>query len=213
MGLASAMNTEKISQVCKDCGHICDSLKTCLKYQEFNVIVENAKQVNKLRTHIKSTVPYFKGIKKWLDNDITPEYETYDFNTLKEEGIRDVPIHQYRFLTITFDPKKFSYNELTQPVKLINYLKNALFSLKNLFKVKPIIIVEYHKSGIPHFHINYTVNGPLEHSTLILRLQYYFSESLRNRKCIHDRVYNTHGLNYMEKSNKTFFTFKNGLEK
>lgn len=196
MGLASAM---VIPTLCKDCGHICISLVDCLRLQEFNIIVEDARAINKLRATIKKAVPHFKGIKKWLIENIDEEYQTAPLM-----GVT----HQYRFLTITFDPRKFTFNELTQPDKLVRYAKNALFDLKNLFKQKPYIIVEYHKSGIPHLHINYECYGPLEHATLILRLKYYFSESLRNKRCIHDRMANETCINYMKKANSEYFTFK-----
>lgn len=191
-----------IPTLCKECYSICTSLNHCLRNQEFNLIVENAKAINKLKKHIKATVPHFKGAKSiWLHKeDIINEYDQLPF--LPET------VYKYRFLTITFDPRKFSFNELTQPKLLINYALNALFDLRNLFKGKPIIIIEYHKSGIPHFHINYDVEGQLELSTLILRLKYFFSENLRNKICIHDRVFNEYGKNYMRKSNETYFTFK-----
>ena len=188
-----------IPNLCPDCGHVCVSLTQCLKQQEFNIIVEDARALNKLRSHIKKAVPHFKGIKKWLIESVDEEYQTLPWGDV---------VHQYRFLTITFDPKKFTFNELTQPIKLITYAKNALRDLKNLFKKKPLIIIEYHKTGIPHLHINYECNSPLEHATLILRLKYFFSESLRNKKCIHDRMANETCINYMKKANDTYFTFK-----
>lgn len=167
--------------------------------QEFNIIVEDSKAIHKLRKHIKKAVPHFKGIKKWLVEDVDTDFQVH-----KLDGIK----YQYRFLTITFDPRKFTFNELTQPIKLIRYAKNALKDLENLFKGKPIIIVEYHKSGVPHLHINYECEGPLEHATLILRLRYFFSESLKNKSCIHDRMANEGCIQYMKKANTEYFTFK-----
>lgn len=188
-----------IPKVCPDCQTVCLSLVECLKQQDFNLIVDDARQIAKLKKHIKSTVPHFKGLKKWLSSN--PEgFGLHDFSEIKE--------WRSRFLTITFSPKKFSFNELTQPQKLINYALNCIYSLKNLFKDNPYIVVEYHKSGIPHIHLNYSCVSVLEHSTLILRLQYYFAENLRNKKCIHDRMFNDGGINYIQKSNKQYYTFK-----
>lgn len=188
------MNTKQ----CPDCHSICSSLQDCLKIQEFNIIVEDAKAIAKLKKHITNTVPHFKGIKNWLS--LEPEgFQLQSFNDTTE--------WQYRFLTITFSPKKFTFNELTQPQKLINYALNALKDLQNLFKGKPLIVIEYHKSGIPHVHLNYSTETPLEHSTLQLRLQYYFAESLRNKRCIHDRIFNEGGKQYITKSNSQYYTF------
>lgn len=190
-----------VPELCKDCGHVCVSLSQCLKQQEFNILVDDAKALTKLRNHIKYAVPHFKGVKQWLIKEIDGAYITKSFNELSASDFR------LRFLTITFDPRKFTFNELTQPIKLINYAKNALYDLKNLFREKPLIIIEYHKSGIPHIHVNYSCATPLEHATLILRLRYFFSESLKNRKCIHDRMFNLGGIIYMKKANETFYTF------
>jgi len=187
-----------IAELCKDCGHVCVSLSQCLKQQEFNIIVEDAKALSKLKATIKYAVPHFKGIKKWLIESVDDAYITKPW-----DGVT----HQYRFLTITFDPKKFTFNELTQPDKLIRYAKNALKDLQNLFKDKPLIIIEYHKSGLPHLHINYQCETPLHHATLILRLRYFFSESLKNKRCIHDRMANETCINYMKKANTEYFTF------
>ena len=195
-GLASAM----IPKVCKECFTLCFSHDNCLKNQDFNLIVEQGKAIAKLKQNITSTVPHFKGIKKWLKKNVDEYYSSFAFSEFKQ---------QQRFLTITYDPRKFSFNELTQPVLLINYLKNVLLDLQNLFKEKPNIIIEYHKTGIPHCHINYTCNSVLEHATLILRLRYYFSESLRNKKCIHDRMANENCYNYMIKANAEYFSIKN----
>jgi len=187
-----------IPTLCRDCGHVCLTHVECLKYQDFNLIVENAKHINKLRKHIKSSVPHFKGVKKWLTQDIDKEYIW-------------LPLHnaqlQYRFMTLTFDPRKFSFNELSQPKLLINYVKNCLYDLRNLFRQEPVIIIEYHKSGIPHFHLNYECVGVLEHNTLLLRLRYFLSENLRNKSSVHDRIANQYCKNYMMKSNDQYFTF------
>lgn len=172
--------------------------------QDFNIIVENAKTIAALRKHIQVSAPQFKGISKWFDQPLEDKYviKQFDSSTL----------FKYRFITITFDPHKFTLNQLTQPVSLIRYALNALYDLRYLFKDNPIIVVEYHKSGIPHLHINYNINTPLEHATLLLRLRYYFSKDLRNKRCIHDRIFNEGGQSYIQKSNQQYYTF-NIMEK
>jgi hypothetical protein len=187
-----------IPRLCQDCGNVCFTHAECLKYQDFNLLVDNAKHIAKLRKHIKTTVPHFKGLKKWLTSNVDKEYIWLPLNI--------APLG-YRFMTLTFDPKKFSFNELTQPQLLINYVRNCLLDLSNLFKAPPVIIIEYHKSGIPHFHLNYECNGVLEHNTLLLRLRYYLSDSLRNKSSVHDRIANEYCKNYMKKSNEQYFTF------
>lgn len=168
--------------------------------QEFNIIVENAQKMAQLKKHIKISAPQFKGITKWFTQDISGLFVERLFDTSTN--------WQYRFMTVTFDPKKFTLNQLTNPIELINYGLNAIYDLRYLFKQNPLIIIEYHKSGIPHFHINYEVNGVLELATLKLRMQYYFSKDLRNKRAIHDRVFNEGGHQYMQKSNTTYLQFK-----
>lgn len=189
-----------MTSLCKDCGHICDSLTNCLKYQDFNVIVENAQAMAKLKKHISVSAPEFKGNNKWFSEELKDKFVVQKFDISTN--------YQYRFATITFDPKKFTLNQLTQPILLVRYALNAIYDLRYLFKDKPIIVIEYHKSGIPHIHMNYTVNGPMEHATLILRLAYYFAKDLRNKKCIHDRIFNEGGQQYIKKSNTEYYTFK-----
>lgn len=184
---------------CPDCNHNCHSHNECLKMQDFNVIVENAQAIAKLKKHISASVPDFKGSKKML---VTPNN---NFQSRMLDWIKD---YNYRFITITFDPKKFSFNELTQPDLLHNYVLNVLWELRTLFSHNIILIREFHVSGIPHYHLNYSCGTPLEHASLILRLRYYFASSLKNRKCIHDRVFNEGGKQYMAKSNKSFYEFK-----
>jgi hypothetical protein len=168
--------------------------------QDFQVIVENAKKMAQLKKHIKVSAPQFKGNTKWLTQDISGLFVERHFDTSTN--------WQYRFMTVTFDSRKFSFNELTNPKELITYGLNAIYSLRNLFKENPLIIIEYHKTGIPHFHINYTVNGVLELATLKLRMQYYFSKDLRNKYAVHDRVFNEGGHQYMQKSNTSYYQFK-----
>lgn len=189
-----------MSSLCKECFTICRSHAECLKMQDFQIIVQNAQKMAQLKKHIKISAPQFKGNKQWFTQDISGLFVERLFDTSTN--------WQYRFMTVTFDPKKFTLNQLTNPKELITYGLNAIYSLRNLFKENPLIIVEYHKSGIPHFHINYTVNGVLELATLKLRMQYYFSKDLRNKRAVHDRVFNEGGHQYMQKSNITYFQFK-----
>ena len=169
--------------------------------QDFNLIVEHAKSIANLKKTIQRATPHFKGIKSWLYKDVDDQFENVKFS--------DSTNYQTRFLTITFDPQKFTFNELTQPLLLTNYLKNSLLDLKTLFKQSPICIIEYHKSGVLHAHINYECNDVLSHTTLLLRLKYYFSATLRNKHAIHDRHFNQGGIQYITKDNQTYFTIKN----
>ena len=168
--------------------------------QDFNIIVENAQAIAKLKKHIKVSAPHFKGNNKWFTQDLSGLFVKRQFDNTIE--------WQHRFATITFDPKRFTENQLSQPLLLINYGLNAIYDLRNLFKHNPIIIIEYHKSGIPHFHINYSCDTLLEHATLMLRMKYYFAKDLRTKAAIHDRVFNEHGHDYMQKSNTAYYQFK-----
>lgn len=163
------------------------------------IIIDDARAIARVRKHIKYIVPSFTGKRTWLIQDVKDQYEFHTF---------DKAIWQYRFMTVTFDPRKFSANELSQPYKLINYFQNAMLEMKNLLKGLPIIVMEFHKSGIPHFHINYSTEGVLELNSFILRMRYYFSKDLRTRATIHDRIFNDHGKDYIQKSNDAFFTYK-----
>ena len=158
-----------MSSLCKECFTICRSHAECLKMQEFQVIVENAKKMAQLKKHIKVSAPHFKGHKEWFTQDISGQFVERMFDNSTK--------WQYRFMTVTFDPKRFTTEQLINPIGLIHYGFNAIYDLRYLFKENPLIIIEYHKTGIPHFHINYTVNGPLELATLKLRMQYYFSKA------------------------------------
>lgn len=168
--------------------------------QDFNIVVENAKKMAELKKHIKYTVPHFKGIKKWLTESVSEKYVSKGFNNEMKWN--------YRFMTLTFDPKKFSKNELSQPIQCITYALNAIYDVRHLFTANPIVVIEYHKSGIPHVHFNYSVKGPLEHATLILRMRYFFAQDLRNTKAVHDRIFNEGGIAYITKSNTDYYTFK-----
>lgn len=191
--------------LCPDCGHICDSHAMCLKYQDFNLIVENAKKIAELKKYIKISAPHYKGNKqKWFSQDFRKNFEEVQFSQNTE--------YFYRFMTLTFDPRKFSFDELTSPEKLLNYVFNSIYDLKNLFEKNPIIVIEYHKSGIPHIHMNYSVRGPFEHSCLMLRLKYYLAKDLRNRHAVNDRIFNEGGIKYLQKSNTTYFRFKQQME-
>lgn len=187
---------------CADCKHNCISHNECLRYQDFNKLVSDAQKIAQLKKHIKIAVPQFKGNKEWLHSEPNGFESRPWTDDMKWNG---------RFVTITFSPKKFTFNELTQPKKLINYALNAIYSLKNLLETKPYLVIEYHKSGIPHIHMNYTPKDELCLMTFLLRLQYYFAENLRNKRCIHDRIFNDGGITYIKKSNDFYITF-NGSE-
>jgi len=189
-----------IPEICKDCHHICTSHTECLKLQEFNIIVDDARTIAKLKKNIKYAVPHFKGLKNWLREE-NHHYTATPFDSTTQ--------YKHRFMTITFDPKKFSYNELTQPILLHNYVLNALWDLKDLFDGGILLVREYHKTGVPHYHLNYSCKTMLEHATLKLRMQYFFADSLRNRKCIQDRHFNEYGQMYIRKCNETYLKFKN----
>lgn len=168
--------------------------------QDFQIIVEDAKRMAQLKKHIKLTAPHFKG-KTWMFyQDTSGLFVERKFDTSTN--------WQYRFMTITCDQIKFTLYQLSQPKLIITYFFNCLYELRNLFKENPIVIIEYHKSGIPHFHINYSVNGPLELATLKLRFRYYFAKDLRNKAAVHDRIFNEGGPQYMQKSNTTYYQFK-----
>ncbi len=189
-----------VPTLCKECFTICTSHAVCLKMQDFNIIVQNAQAMAKLKKHIKISAPQFTGRSVWFETDSRQYFVERKFD--------ESTLWRYRFITITFDPKKFTLNQLTQPIKLLQYAFNALYDLRFLFANNIRAVVEYHKSGIPHIHMNYDVRGPLEHATLLLRLRYYFSKDLRNRRAIHDRTFNEYGPGYMQKANQTYFEFK-----
>lgn len=193
------MNSD-VSGSCSFCGTDCKSFSQCKKQEEWNQIVYNAQQLAKLKKHIEVAAPTFKGNMKWFNTDISGLFVERMFDTSTN--------YHYRFMTITFDPKKFTFNQLTDVPGLLRYFFNCIYNLKNLFKENPIIILEFHKSGIPHFHMNYSVNGPLELNTLILRMQYYFSKDLRTKHAIHDRIFNEYGQKYMQKANTKYYQFK-----
>lgn len=193
-----------IPTLCPDCGHLCDGLATCLKYQEFNIVIENHNAMLKLQKFIKITVPEFRGKKRFLSDDPSGKYHEKPFSTGSTCN--------QRFMTITFDPRKFSMNELSQPNLLHKYVLNALYELRNLFSKNIILVREYHKSGIPHYHMNYSTSSVLSHACLILRMRYYFAKSLNNRTAIHDRMFNDGGMAYMKKSNLMFFSFNQWQE-
>lgn len=167
--------------------------------QEFQIIVNDAKRMARIKKDIKQSAPHFKGNKEWFRKDISGKFVERQFDNSID--------WQYRFLTVTIDPRKFTLAQLANPKCLIKYFFNAINDLRYLFKDNPNIIIEYQKNSIPHFHINYTVNGQLELATLKLRMQYYFSKDLRNQYCVHDRIFNEGGHQYMQKSNKTYFQF------
>lgn len=190
---------------CPDCNHDCNSLNQCIKYREFNELVQQARAIIALKKHIKLCVPHFKGKSTWL-NDYSDNYV--------EKPLSDLtPIdYNYRFMTLTFDPAKFSYNELTQPNKLHNYILNALYDIRHLFSNNIILVREYHKSGVPHYHLNYTTHDENTLIHLKLRMQYYLAKSLRNRHAVHDRIFNAGGVGYLKKANTHYYAFKNPIQ-
>lgn len=188
------------ANLCKECFTICHSLNECLKMQDFQLIVSNAQAMAKLKKHIKISAPQFTGRSVWFDQNPYPNFIERKF----DESTKWLT----RFITITFDPRKFTLNQLTQPIRLLNYAFNALNDLKYVFQKNIIAVVEYHKSGVPHLHLNYDVRGPLEHATILLRLRYYFSKDLRNRNAIHDRMFNEGGIKYMQKANQTYLEYR-----
>lgn len=184
---------------CHECRTHCATFIECQKMQDFNMIVENAHSMSKLRKYITSIIPHFKGKSSFFLDGISGNFVEKSLN-------HDMNWNQ-RFLTITFDPRKFSANELSQPLKLHNYILNALYEIKFVFQKNIILIREFHKSGIPHYHLNYSCATPLDHACLILRLKYYFAKDLRNRNCIHDRYFNNGGITYMKKANTTYWAY------
>lgn len=193
-----------MATLCPDCHHICDSLATCHKYQDFNLVVEQYKVMLSLRKNIQIMAPNFRGKTTFFLDVPSGKFE----EKLFFEGMN----WNTRFLTITFDPKKFGPNELSQPSRLHNYVLNALFELRNLFSKNIILIREFHKSGIPHYHMNYQCNDICSHAHLLIRLRYYFAKTLKNKRCIHDRYFNEGGKAYIMKTNKSFFTFAHWQE-
>jgi len=181
---------------------MCINLTNCLKLQDFNTIVDNARQMALLRKNIKNCVPEFRG-KSSFFSDIPSG--RFDEKSIK--NIDSLPTLRGRFMTITFDPKKFSPNELSQPSKLHNYILNILWELRFLFSKNIILVREFHKSGIPHYHMNYECKGVMEHATLILRMRYYCANNLNNRHCIHDRPANDGAKQYLTKSAQSYFFY------
>lgn len=187
-----------MANLCKDCRHLCRNHAECLKYQDFNIVVDDARAIAKLKRTIKSSCPEYKGKQKEWFNKV-PLFLEDKNKHLSSDQYKQLKEYGYRFTTITFDPKKFSLNELIHPDKLINYIGNALEELKP-FYTKCFLTYELTKMGIVHAHINYSCDSVLTHTTLQLRLKYYFAKHLNNKHAIHDRVFNEYGVNYMIKS-------------
>lgn len=197
-------------RICQDCKTDCQSFAECKNTQFKNYAIAESlklKEKNKLKTVGLPDIK-FNGKTKYMEPVNNDNFEKLSFeNTTPPWG--------YRFITITFDPVKFGANFLSQPQVCKNYIFNVLTELEPLFG-KFMLIFEYHKSGILHAHISYTVKSAetdedealLEHSTLKIRLLYYFSKSLRNKKAIHDRMFNEGGKKYMTKSNIYYYIFK-----
>jgi len=187
--------------VCPECNHECTSLNVCIKYREFNELVQQARDIVALRKHIKICVPHYQGKQTWLNYIPKCEYKELLLSDINPNN------YNYRFMTLTFDPAKFSYNELTQPNKLHNYILNCLLDIKPLFSKNIILVREYHKSGVPHYHLNYSTHDNHTLIHLKLRLQYFLAKSLRNRHAVHDRIFNAGGVEYLKKANDTYFAF------
>lgn len=188
------------SSKCDFCGIDCANFSECNKRHMFNMIIENAEAMARLKKSIKCTTPTFKGKTQWFTQDISDRFIKMQFGPGTQ--------WQYRFLTVTFDYRRFTLDQLTKPQELLNYFQNVIYDLRDLFSRNPIIILEYHKNGVPHFHLNYECEDPMKLTTLILRLRYYFQKDLRNNRPIHDRIFNEGGQTYMQKANTTYFQFK-----
>lgn len=195
---AEEVPVSKVSKRCNDCFNLCRSLNECLRLQEFNLVVEQANAISKLKRVIQCT-PTYKGSQKF--------FEKPPNNVFREREFSESTQYYTRFMTITFDPKKFTFNQLTQPELLKNYVFNAIYNLYKLFKGNIRLIFEYHKSGILHTHLNYEAWDIHCHAHILLRLRYYFSKTLKNKSCIHDRIFNDGGIKYLQKSNKTYYEF------
>jgi len=193
-----------IPQICKDCGHACKSHAECLKLQDWNIVIEDARQLAKLRKHIKINTPDYKGKSPELMEDKDNTFLRDENKKLSYERYRQLSEHGYRFTTITFDPKKFGFEFMTNPKKQLNFIVNVLEKLKPLF-TKCYAIIELHKSKVLHCHINYTCPDVMTWATLQLRLKYYFAYDLRNKHAIDDRIFNSIGLDYMTKEDTKLF--------
>ena len=142
-----------IPKICPDCKHLCRNHSECLKYQDWNLVIDDAQSIAKLKKTIKSATPTFKGKdKQWFDKvplfmENKSQHISYDsYAKLKQDE------YGYRFTTITFDPKKFSLKELINPQALVNYIGNALEELRPFYS-KCYLTYELTKLGIVHAHI------------------------------------------------------------
>ncbi len=92
------------------------------------------------------------------------------------------------FITLTFDPKKFSIN--LKDISFTNYeFKKFIIKVRKKFKdFKYIAVPEFHKSGIVHYHM--LTNVDIENSDLIYRQQ-------DNNKFLHIKYWN-YGFNNVE---------------
>jgi len=185
---------------CGDCKQECKNLNECHAYQNFNNMVLDAKKVAAIRKSIPKAVPEFKGSKKWFnDATVGAQYDTGVFNTTVE--------WKYRFMTITFDPKKFSFKELAHFDKLHNYVLSALLEIREYFDGNIILVREFHKSGLPHYHLNYSCPDQFTQHHVLFRMKYYFQQHLNNKHCIHDRIFNEGGKQYIKKVNMTYIKY------
>lgn len=221
VGLASAMNRElKVihpsaltcalnnPNLCKECLSNCKSFAECKKIQFKNYVQQEQERIKTKAVLNAKGLPNiaFSGKKDYMKPVHNENYKQVQFDENTPWG--------NRFITITFDPNKFGANFLSQPQTCKNYVFNVLNELKPLFD-KMVFVFETHKSGIIHAHLSYKVKSAdtdvdeaqLELATLKLRLKYYFSKSLKNKKCIHDRIFNEGGKQYMTKTNKSYYKF------
>ena len=189
---------------CGDCKHECKSLNECHAYQNFNQIVLDAKAIAQIRKSIPKATPDFKGCKAWLKDLDKFKWQMGTF--------AGATVWKYRFMTVTFDPKKFSFKELADIGALTSYVLNAIHSLKDYFDGNVILVREYHKSGVPHFHLNYSCPDQFCQNHVLLRMKYYFQQHLNNKHCIHDRIFNEGGKQYISKVNKQYFRFWEDME-
>lgn len=186
---------------CPECHHECKSLNECNNYQKFNLVVLDAKKIAQIRKSIPKAVTNFKGNSKWFNDEhgTGGRFESVKFSSHTE--------YKYRFMTITFDPKKFSFKELANFEKLHNYVLNALYELREYFDGNIILVREYHNSGLPHYHLNYSCHDQFLHHHIVFRMKYYFQAHLNNKHCIHDRIFNAGGQEYIKKTNSNYIRF------
>ena len=183
---------------CTACKTWCVTFNECKLMQGFQQLITDYKKHKNIGIEY---APVFNGKKQYLTR-YNDEFERIAFADMQQP-------YGYRFVTITCDPKKFTFNEISKPDLLYNYLFNVISELKYLFVTNPVIIMEYTKKGVPHFHMTYTCAEPAHSAGVLLRLRYYFASSMQNRYCIHDRIFNNGGKEYLQKYATHFYTLRN----